>query len=83
MLEGQLYQLGFVCDNLEEAIDSFRDRGMTHEPHIMEVDQPVNTPNGEVVNKGTGASVTKGRIVLQSEGAEIEFRKVELVPLGK
>ncbi|MFT4025460.1 MAG: VOC family protein [Novosphingobium sp.] len=52
MLEGQLYQLGFVCDNLEEGIASFRGRGMTHEPHIIEVDQPVNGPNGEeVINK--------------------------------
>jgi hypothetical protein len=52
MLEGQLYQLGFVCDNLEEGIASFRDRGMTHEPHIIEVDQPVNAPDGsEVINK--------------------------------
>src|ERR1700712_4917693 len=51
MLEGQFYQLGFVCDNLEEAIESFRGRGMTHEPHIMEVEQPVDTPGGEVVNK--------------------------------
>ena len=51
MLEGHMYQLGFVCDNLEEAIASFRGRGMTHEPHIMEVEQPVNTPDGgEVVN---------------------------------
>jgi hypothetical protein len=51
MLEGQLYQLGFICDNLEEAIDSFRGRGLTHEPHIMEIEQPVDTPTGEVVNK--------------------------------
>ena len=51
MLEGHLYQLGYICDDLEEGIAQFRGRGMTHEPHIMEVEQPVDTPNGEFVNK--------------------------------
>lgn len=51
MIEGQFYQLGYVCDNLEEAIAQFRGRGMTHEPRIVEVDQPVNSPQGEVINK--------------------------------
>ena len=50
MLEGHLYQLGFVCDNLEEGIASFRGRGMTHEPHIMETEVRVNTADGEFVN---------------------------------
>ena len=51
MIEGKFYQLGYVCDNLEEGIAQFRGRGMTHEPHIIEVDQPVNSPTGEVINK--------------------------------
>ncbi len=36
--------------------------------------------NGDFVNHGVGASVTKGAIGLQSEGAEIEFRRIELTP---
>lgn len=51
MIEGQFYQLGYVCDNLEYGIAQFRGRGMTHEPRIVEVDQPVNSPQGEVINK--------------------------------
>ena len=51
MLEGQLYQLGFVCDDLEQGIDQFRGRGLPHEPRILEVEQPVDTPQGPVVNK--------------------------------
>jgi hypothetical protein len=51
MIEGKFYQLGYVCDNLEQAIASFRGRGMTHEPQIVEVDQPVDSPQGEVINK--------------------------------
>ena len=34
--------------------------------------------NGVVVNEATEASVAKGKIILQSEGAEVFYRKVEL-----
>lgn len=37
--------------------------------------------NGQVVNEGTGAEAKKGKILLQSEGAEIHFRNVELKPI--
>ncbi|WZO96606.1 DUF1080 domain-containing protein [Isosphaeraceae bacterium EP7] len=40
-----------------------------------------NIVNGVVVNEGTNASVTRGRILLQSEGAEVFFRNIELTPL--
>jgi hypothetical protein len=41
-----------------------------------------NKINGEVVNEGTDSSVTKGKIVLQSEGAELFYRNVKIEPLG-
>jgi hypothetical protein len=34
--------------------------------------------NGKLVNDGYNATVSKGQIALQAEGAEVEFRKVEL-----
>lgn len=37
--------------------------------------------NGQFVNEGTNAELAKGKILLQSEGAEIMFRNVELKPL--
>ena len=37
--------------------------------------------NGDLVNHATHCNVTEGAISLQSEGAPIEFRKVELRPL--
>ena len=37
--------------------------------------------NGETVNEVTGCDVVAGKIGLQSEGAEIHFRTVELIPL--
>jgi hypothetical protein len=37
--------------------------------------------NGKVVNEGAAASLASGRIIIQSEGAEIFFRKIELTPV--
>ncbi|NNC87165.1 MAG: DUF1080 domain-containing protein [Akkermansiaceae bacterium] len=37
--------------------------------------------NGDLVNHGTNCTVDKGQIALQAEGAEVEFRKLELTPL--
>ena len=42
-----------------------------------------NVLNGVVVNAGAGASHTKGRILFQSEGAEVFFRRIDLLPLKK
>ena len=50
---------------------------------ICDGDSITNIVNGEVVNKGTKASVTKGRILLQSEGAEVFYRNITLTPLAK
>lgn len=51
----------------------------------IRVDGPtiVLTVNGKKVNEASGAQILPGRIGLQSEGGEIHFRKVELVPLGQ
>lgn len=37
--------------------------------------------NADLVNHGTDATAEKGQIALQAEGAEMEFRKVELTPI--
>jgi hypothetical protein len=42
-----------------------------------------NLVNGYLVNVGTNSSVTRGKIMLQSEGAEIHFRRIEVRPLIK
>ena len=39
--------------------------------------------NGDVVNDGSDATADRGRIALQSEGSEVEFRKVSLAPISK
>jgi hypothetical protein len=39
--------------------------------------------NGDLVNVGFNCTVQKGRIALQAEGSEVEFRKILLTPLGQ
>ena len=37
--------------------------------------------NGDMVNDGFGCTADRGRIALQAEGSEVEFRRVEIGPL--
>jgi hypothetical protein len=39
--------------------------------------------NGKTVNQVTGAAVVPGHVGLQSEGADVQFRRVELRPIAK
>jgi len=39
--------------------------------------------NDTLVNHGTKSTASKGQIALQAEGAEVEFKKVDLEPLTK
>lgn len=50
---------------------------------ICDGDKITNILNGTVVNVGTKASHTKGKILFQSEGAEVFFRRIDLLPLKK
>ena len=50
---------------------------------ICDGDTITNIVNGYVVNVGTKSSQTEGKILFQSEGAEIFFRKIEVRPLDK
>ncbi len=48
---------------------------------VCDGDKITNIVNGKVVNEGMNSSLTRGKIIFQSEGAEIYFRKIELTPL--
>ncbi|MBC7843674.1 MAG: DUF1080 domain-containing protein [Gemmatimonadaceae bacterium] len=39
--------------------------------------------NGTLVNRGTNATADRGRIAIQSEGASVEIRTVELTPIRR
>ena len=38
--------------------------------------------NGDLVNEGTNSTADQGKIALQAEGTEVEFRRVDLGPLS-
>ena len=38
--------------------------------------------NDDFVNHGTGCKANQGRIAIQAEGAEVEFRKIILKPIN-
>jgi hypothetical protein len=48
---------------------------------VCDGDKITNIVNGVVVNQGSQASEKKGRILLQSEGAEVYYRNIELRPI--
>ena len=50
---------------------------------ICDGDTITNVVNGVEVNKATKASVARGKIILQSEGAEVFFRNITITPLEK
>jgi hypothetical protein len=50
---------------------------------ICKGDSITNIVNGKVVNRGTGFVLHKGKILIQTEGAEMWVRKVELTRLGQ
>ncbi len=49
---------------------------------IADGDRITTLVNGTVVNQATGSSLSEGQILIQSEGAEIYFRRIELRPLS-
>jgi hypothetical protein len=50
---------------------------------IVEDDRITNLVNGRIVNVGTAPTLKEGRILIQSEGAEMYVRRVELQPLAQ
>jgi hypothetical protein len=66
----------------KKKVDAERPTGEWNTVEVVcEGDTITNIINGVVVNRGTRASVTRGKIALQSEGAEVFFANVRLRPL--
>ena len=83
-------------DNVVMTVDSNRTKGRnTRKTHgaerpigewneyeiIVHEGDIVLYVNGEELNRATNVEVVPGKICLQSEGAEIQFRSVRLTPL--
>ena len=54
----------------------------THLEAVVESGNLTYYVNGKLVNAATNASFTNGRIMIQSEGAEIYFRRIDVEPLS-
>lgn len=67
-----------LTDNSEKPLGEWN----TMEIECLE-DEVIVKVNGELVNHGFKSTAKKGKIALQAEGTEVEFRKVELSPLKK
>jgi hypothetical protein len=65
-------------DHVEKAIGEWNQYEITCQGDAIRL-----VINGQLVNEGTEAEVRKGRILLQSEGAEIHFKDVALKQLPK
>ncbi len=92
---GDIWVIGTEVDvpNEAERVEGRRHKNLTDDSekpigewNTMEItargDALTIKVNGDTVNEATNCSVTQGAISLQSEGAPIEFRKVELTPIG-
>ncbi|MEY2983018.1 MAG: hypothetical protein RL562_3245 [Planctomycetota bacterium] len=74
--EGQARRIKNLTDDSEAALGEWNQ--MVIECRGSTIDIWVN---GDHVNHGTDCTASYGQIALQAEGAECEFRKVELTPL--
>lgn len=76
--DGKLRRIPNLTDDSEKPLGQWN--SMTIE---AVGDKIVVWVNGKMVNYGYEATVKKGQIALQAEGAEVEFRKVLLTPINK
>ena len=74
--EGQRRRILNLTDGSEKPVGEWN--RMTIECRFESIDIWVN---GELVNQGTGCTASSGQIALQAEGAEVEFRRLDLFKL--
>jgi hypothetical protein len=78
VVEGKARRIRNLTDNSEKPLKAWN--RMVIECRGNKIDVWVN---GDHVNNGFDCTVDRGQIAIQAEGAECEFRKVELRPLEK
>lgn len=83
--EGQKYGGGKNdARNIVKLVDAEKPLGEWNEMVIICAGNEITVKlNGKLVNHGFNATTNEGKIALQAEGAEVEFRKVELLPMEK
>jgi hypothetical protein len=75
--EGKARRIKNLTDNSEKPL------GQWNAMVIEAVGRSIKVwVNGDLVNDGFNATADRGHIAIQSEGSEVEFRKLLLTPLG-
>jgi hypothetical protein len=76
--EGKARRIRHLIDGQEKPLGEW---------NRMEIDAVGRTitvrVNGTLVNRGTAATADRGRIAIQSEGAAVEIRRIDLTPLPR
>ena len=81
-----------IAKGPSKDITGYRDPlGEVEKPHgkwnrlelVVQGDHVKHLVNGKLVNEGTEAFPSSGKVLFQSEGAEIFFRNIKLFPLKK
>lgn len=83
--EGQVYGGGPKdARHIKKLTDAEKPLGEWNTMKIVcKGDEIIVHVNGTLVNHGFNATTSSGKIALQAEGSEVEFRKVELTPLSE
>lgn len=76
--EGKLRRIKNLTDGSEKPLGEWN--SMTIECLGNEI---VVWLNGDLVNHGYEATANNGQIAIQAEGAEVEFRRVDLTPISR
>jgi hypothetical protein len=75
--EGKARRIRNLTDNSEKPLGQWNTMVIEATGRSLKV-----WVNGDLVNEGSDATADGGRIALQSEGSEVEFRKLSLSPIS-
>jgi Domain of Unknown Function (DUF1080) len=76
--EGKARRIRNLTDNSEKALGQWNTMVIEAFGRAIRV-----WVNGDLVNDGVDATTSSGRIALQAEGSEVEFRKLTLTPIAR
>lgn len=76
--EGKARQILNLTDNSENALGEWNRMTIECVGNSIKV-----WVNGDMVNYGYGATASRGKLAIQAEGSEVEFRRIELQKIDK
>jgi hypothetical protein len=74
--EGDARRILNLTDNSEKPLGEWNTMVVEARGRTLKV-----TVNGDLVNEGFNSTADRGRLAIQAEGAEVEFRRVQIGPL--